>query len=249
LDANLGITAHRTHLRPKMTARKGAFFLPDLLIWRKNALVFVLAESFALSPPNGWYGIGIAAAALVVRMVSLAWTVHSSRADRRREILIRQLYDSRVDRIHALDNLVFYMFEVRISNESPSRPITVAGYRLSPPWRDDDLHLMPDPADGRGPHDQYVLSEPCWKYPRDSFLNHKLDDKGKLGPGDVIKGSLLFRGAAPIPDDLKHGEEVEVALTVYLQDGRSFSQKCLLRVDRGLEGYVQVPRGADLLVS
>jgi hypothetical protein len=202
-----------------------------------------------LSSPNGWYGIGIAIAALAVSVISIAWTVHSNRADRRREILIRQPYDSRVDRVHAIDGLVFYIFEVLISNESPSRPVTVAGYRLAPPWRDDDLRLMPDPADGRGNSDHYVLSEPCWKYPRNTLLNHRLDEKGKLGPGDVMKGSLLFRGAAPIPDDLKHGEEVEVGLTVYLQDGRTFPKRCLLRVDRGSGGRMEFPRGADLLVS
>jgi len=134
-----------------------------------------------------------------------------------------------------------------ISNESTRKPAVLAHFQLRLPWKDEYLDLLPDPDEvGKS---EYVIpgsTNMLWRYSRDMILNHRVDDEGKLDPGDVIEGALLFNGMEPIPVDVPHGSTMEAELRIFLQSGRFFSSSVQMRVDRGREGEFVQPSGEDL---
>jgi hypothetical protein len=194
------------------------------------------------SNPNGWYGI-------VVALGGITWQAINAFLDRRRKVVIRQNGDSITNCAWDLtDGRVVYFVRVSITNDSPRRPAVIRGYELQPPWKDDELDLWPDPDDGIPSETEYVIKPPFLRYPRHMVLNHRVDNQGKLGVGDNISGMLIFRGAEPIPVDLESGAHVTATLKVYLQDGKSFSTPCYLRIDAVDSRRCALPSGTDLLV-
>jgi hypothetical protein len=185
--------------------------------------------------PSGWWGIAIGLVSLVTSLSSLAWSVYNGRAGRKRGILVYQVGTPVENVVLALQWKVVYIVRISILNESPSRSITVHDYELMPPWKDDDLILLPDPNELSTPRSEYVISDSGHlRFPRDLVLNHRVDGQGRLEAGESFEGGLLFRGSESIPLDL--GEEVQVKIRVTLQHGQSFTTMCTLRVDRNRVG-------------
>lgn len=190
-----------------------------------------------LSSPNGWYAIAIAVGVL-------AWNVYNGIADRRRKVLVRQVGTSITDRVESrCSEGTIFQFDVSITNDSPRRPVVIAGYRLVAPWKDEYITLVPDPAESVPHGTEYKIRSWAIGRPRDSVLNHRVNDKGKLAAGDNLTGTLIFRGVQPIPENL--GREVEVEVHVILADGKVFPAKCELRTDR--EARPPEPLGQELL--
>jgi hypothetical protein len=203
-------------------------------------MVLIEQAASTVSSPNGWWGIGIGLAAL-------GWNVYSAREDRKRKVLVRQVGGDENVAQACGPYKVIYLVRVSITNESPRRPVTIASYGLSLPWKDDDLEPLPDPAElERG--SEYVL-DGLWAYERKMILNHRVNNQGRLDVAENLEGGLVFKGHEPIPDDVIHGHRVDVKVTVYLQDGTSFSSDCKLRVDTGFERRVIWPEGIDLLAG
>lgn len=197
-----------------------------------------------LSGPSGWYGI-------VLALAALSWNIYNAFAERRPKLVIRQIGDSITDRAHTRpDGRVIYMLRVSITNESTRKPVVLAHFSLGLPWKDEQLDLLPDPKEIDD--SEYIIpgsTNNLWKYPREWILNHRINDQGKLGVGDNMSGALLFRGWEPIPQDLDHGSEIEVDLKVLLQDGRAFSSKCRMILDKGFEARFTQPSGEQLLAN
>ena len=210
-------------------------------------LMVILTEAApnSLASPNGWYGIAVGLAVL-------GWNVYNGVADRKRKVLVRQVGSSIENVALACGEFlpVIYLIRVSITNDSPRRPVTIATFGLSLPWKDDDLDLLPDPAEAVGRGSEYVLpGSGLWGYSRDWILNHRVNDQGRLDVGANLCGGLLFRGVQPIPDDFYQGQQAGVVVTVYLQDGSRFSAMCELRIDKGFEARIVQPPGADLSVG
>lgn len=162
-------------------------------------------------------------------------------------LFVRWVRPSR-DRIEARNGEpTIYQLDVSITNDSPRRPVVIAGYRLLPPWNDEYISLLPDPHEAVPRASEYKTRSWAIGRPRDEVLNHRVNDKGKLAVGDNITGTLLFQGTQPIPQKL--GAEVEVELQIYLADGKVFPAKCELKIDRGFEGRIVQPSGRDLLAG
>lgn len=201
--------------------------------------------SSSFSSPNGWWGI-------VIGLAGLGWKAYSDWADRKRKVLVRQVGTSVENVAMACGQYlpVIYLVRVSITNDSPRRPVTIAGYWLQLPWRDDYLDPMEDPAELVKGGDKYVLpGSGLWSYPREMILNHRTRSQGRLDVGENLCGGLLFRGIEPIPEDFSQGQEAEVRVTVVLEGGQRFSAECYLRIDKGFEARVLMPSGADLLVG
>jgi hypothetical protein len=193
--------------------------------------------------PSGWYGI-------VVGLAALGWNVLNSVLERRPRIVARQIGDSITDRAHTQpDGRVVYMLRVAVANESTKKPVVLAHFRLRLPWNDEELDLLPDPKEVDKA--KYVIpgsTNSMWSYERDMILNHRVYSQGKLAPGDIIEGALLFNGWEPIPSDLAHGTEIEVELRVLLHHGRPISTKCRMIVDKG-HPRIEEPSGEELLTK
>jgi hypothetical protein len=179
------------------------------------------------------------------------WNVFNALVERRPKLVIRQTGDSITDRAHTRpDGRVIYMLRVAITNESTKKPVVLANFQLLLPWNDEYLDLLPDPKEVD--KDEYIIPGPTntmLRYERDMILNHRVNAQGKLGPGDIMNGALLFNGMEPIPDDIPHGSEIDVNLRVLLHHGRSFDTKCRMFIDKGFEGRFVQPSGEDLLAG
>jgi hypothetical protein len=76
-----------------------------------------------------------------------------------------------------------FLMDLVISNDSPSRTVTIQNIWLEIPWRDDFLHPLADPAD-LGTESVYRFSGSNLEYPRDMVINHRRLGHGKLAPGE-----------------------------------------------------------------
>jgi hypothetical protein len=89
--------------------------------------------------PSSWHGI-------VIGLVAVGWNVYKAVVERKRRVLVRQVGTSITDRVEARnDEPTIYQLDVSITNDSPGRPVVIAGYRLLPPWNDEYISLLPDP--------------------------------------------------------------------------------------------------------
>ena len=193
--------------------------------------------------PSSWYGI-------VIGLAALSWNVINAILERRPKIVVRQVGDSITDRAHTQpDGRVIYMLRVVIANESTKKPVVLASFHLLLPWKDEYLDLLPDPQELE--ESEYVIpgsSNSLWQYPRDMILNHRVYTQGKLAPGDIIEGAVLFNGMEPIPADMPQGEEIEVKLKVLLNHGSPAVAKCRMVIDKGAQWRVkEEPNGDELL--
>jgi hypothetical protein len=194
--------------------------------------------------PSGWYGI-------VIGLSVLGWNVYDALAERRPKVVVRQIGDSITDRAHTRpDGRVIFMLRVAISNESTRKPVVLAHFQLLLPWKDEYLDLLPDPQ--ILDRSEYVIpgsANSMWQYPRDMILNHRVYSQGKLAPGDILEGALLFNGMEPIPADLPNGEEIEVKVKVLLHHGASIIANCRMVIDKECLRWRDSgqPSGQDLL--
>jgi len=157
-------------------------------------------------------------------LAALIWAIYSWRRDNKRVLSIRQVGSSITDRVTNVDgSFSTFSIEVAITNDSPRANIVVAYYDLELPWKDDELDPLWDPRELYPPSDSYEVPFPVpHKVPRDSVLNHRRYQNGKLAPGEAFRGYFLARGSKSVPKDLVAQREIETRFIVQDTRGRRY---------------------------
>jgi hypothetical protein len=100
----------------------------------------------------------------------------------------------------------------RVSNPR-SRPYTVCELSVELPWEDPQFYWLEDPHEGARALDEYAFSRQL-SFPRTIVLNHRLLDWGRIPGYGFMKGLLLGRSFASIPESYRHCTEVRAAIHV-----------------------------------
>jgi len=177
--------------------------------------------------------IGTAEIALVLSVLALGWGIYTWFKARRPKLNVVQRGSNITNSFFAIRGTATgVMLEISITNASPNVPAVVRGFDLEPLWRDEQFDWLFDPAEAVPSRAYYQYPGTILSYPREMVLNHRTYEQGKLMPGETMTGMLMGYGYAPIPDDLRHGSEVSMRLTVFDQDGRPHSERFLFRIDK-----------------
>jgi hypothetical protein len=181
------------------------------------------------SAPSGWYGI-------VIGLIAVGWNVYNALAERKRKVLVQCSGWTNARE----DEPTVFVIGVSIVNDSPRRSVVITGYELVPPWS--DKYVRPfQQVMGDSKYHPWSVGPP---FPREHVLNHRVKEEGKLASGDLLTGTLLFRGTQPIPVDM--GTETEAGLRVHFAHGKIVSAKCRLGFEE--RRWVE-PSGDDLLAG
>lgn len=192
-------------------------------------LFFSLSLPVACPPP--WYTV---LKDFAVPLTALALGICMWWRDNRHILSIGQIgssVTSRVSDVEGQCTTIFALDEIIITNDSPRSNIVVARYDLKPPWADAEIEILPDPKEGSPPSDRYTVSGIDIDHPREWVINHHRFQCGKLAPGDTIRGTLLARGRAAVPEDLRgrQGENgIEVAFVVTDTKGKTYRQNVVV---------------------
>jgi hypothetical protein len=119
---------------------------------------------------------------------------------------------NRVTEVQGMHTTTFVTTLV-ITNDSPKANIVISKYQIRPPWNDPEIETLDDPHEAHPRSDDYVLHAAS-EWPRDWVINHLRYQCGKLAPGDTIRGMLLVRGVAAIPNDLKTSKPIEMGVVI-----------------------------------
>jgi len=163
---------------------------------------------------------------LLVAAISLFWNIYNSVAGRRGTLSIRHgESDNVTNSVFALEQYVTaFLMNLVISNDSVSRTVTIQDMWLEIPWKDDFLHVLPDPTE-LGKENVYRFTMSALEYPYDMVINHRKLGHGKLAPGDTISGMFLLQGTAPVPFDLYGGRWIRVTVCVLDTSGKTHRSK------------------------
>lgn len=163
---------------------------------------------------------------LVVAGLSLAWNIYNSVAARKGKLSIRHGESDNISnsvfQLH--EYVTAFLMDLVISNDSPSRTITIHDMWIEIPWRDEFLNPLADPAE-LGAEKVYRFSMSSLEYPRDMVINHRKLGHGKLAPGDTLSGMFLLQGTAPVPFDLYGGRWIPVTVCVLDASGKIHRSK------------------------
>jgi hypothetical protein len=156
-----------------------------------------------------------------VSVLSFLWNVVNSLRARAGKLSIHHGETNNVaNSVFQLEQYVTaFLMDLVISNDSPSRTVTIQNIWLEIPWRDDFLHPLADPAD-LGRQSVYRFSGSNLEYPHDMVINHRRLGHGKLAPGETIAGMFLVQGTAPVPFDLYGPEWIRVTVCVLDASGK-----------------------------
>ena len=189
-----------------------------------DALTEFLKPYVTMFPIVGW-----ALAAL-----GLAWGIYVWRGDNQRVLSVRQAGSDVENVVLALNEglTTAIMLNTVITNDSPKATIVIRHFDVELLWKDDEFDWLPDPAEMVPSGSSYTYYGTLLSYRRDMVLNHHRYEQGKLGPGDSIRGLLMGKSLASIPDDLLHGDRVQMRLLVYDTKGKKYSAPFELRIDR-----------------
>jgi hypothetical protein len=171
---------------------------------------------------------------LVLTIVGLAWAVYIWRRDNRQVLSVRQTGSDVENVILALDGglTTAIMLNTVITNDSPKATIVIRHFDVELLWKDEEFDWLPDPAEMVPSGSSYTYGGTLLSYRRAMVLNHRRYEQGKLGPGDSIRGLLMGKSLASIPDDLLHGDRVQMRLVVYDTKGKKYSAPFELKIDR-----------------
>ncbi len=188
---------------------------------------------------------GFAVSGFCLAVLSLCWQAFTWLVDQRRSILVRQIGNTITDRTFVTPGSgpTIYVLSVAITNESRRRPAVISSFALRPTWSSTVLEAIADPRETDSTASEYVLPTTSLTYPRDIVLDHRLNNDGELPVGKSLSGILLFKGYESLPINMLHGTFVWVTLVVRLHGGASFSERCWLRADRGVDGVTWPPFG------
>lgn len=174
----------------------------------------------------------VAYLALGLSIVVFVWQWHITRSERKRCLVIVQRQAAFMNTVEQLDGgLTRFIFFVTIINNSFRTPVIIRYYHLKLPWPEEQFTWLTDPAEVEESEQAYGFDKDQ-SFPRDRVLNHRVYGEWRLAPGDVIEGFLLATGFAPIPNDYKNGQTIEMRFSVIDQDLKYHSTKCEFKISR-----------------
>jgi hypothetical protein len=139
-----------------------------------------------------------------------------------------------------------YMLSVAICNDS-NCDISLHDLRLKIPWSEPQFHWLEDPLH-KVPR-EFVYSFPeggPMGFDRDVVLNHRIDQQGKLYPGDCLEGLLLGVGQERAPVEYRDRQRVQTRLSVFDERGNRYDLHLNLLMSRGqqprLDSVKESPR-------
>lgn len=161
--------------------------------------------------------------AVAVGIWTIWWNVHSKRSAEKSVISIQHDDGNNVVNMVMMvqQYLTVFMLDLVITNESPTRTVTIKDYWLEVPWRDESLRPLMDPMEIDGGN-LYRFPQTMIEYPRDMVMNHRRLARGKLAPGEAISGLFMVQGTAPIPFDFYKGEFIPVTVVVADTAGKQY---------------------------
>jgi hypothetical protein len=157
--------------------------------------------------------------------------------------------DIRVPKLASVEPLVDLQIEYAhnfIFNSSPDHMTLVIDVRLLP--RRDGIYLEDNlrvslPWEGplfelwyrAGRESDPYRIPPCLSYRREDVLNEQLAEGIRLTKGKVVKGTLLLIAwDEQLPEQYRHGEIIDVGLSLFDTLGREFTRKTKIQVDRAI---------------
>jgi hypothetical protein len=140
-----------------------------------------------------------------------------------------------------LENTIFdldsggsgYMLSVAIYNDS-ERPIRLHEFRLEPPWHDPGFRWLEGASRGSPRKCSYSFAPPGpTGFENGDVLNHRVGSAGQLNPGgDPLEGLLLAMGQAPIPDEYRDRQLLQMRLSISDRRGHSCASQMNFYVSR-----------------
>jgi hypothetical protein len=171
--------------------------------------------------------------AVALSLIGFGWAIFIYNRDNRRSMVIRQIGSDVENVVLSFDDglTTVIMLHLVVVNDSPKAMLVIAHYELKLLWNDPEFDWLMDPAEFAPPRQEYGYND-ILKYPRDTVLNHRRYDQGKLAPGDAFKGLLMGKSMITIPENLKHGTHVEMKLVIHDTRGKRYSAPFEFRIDR-----------------
>jgi hypothetical protein len=134
---------------------------------------------------------------------------------------------------------ITFIIEVALQNDLPS-PIRLAYPNLDiPPWQDDEVTWLEDPALSPKPSRVYRFHDGSADYPREVVVNHRFAEinqgssRGEeLKPGDHLEGYLLGESGPVLPAEAPVRSIVHGSLVIVDTAGREFKQAIACPLDR-----------------
>jgi hypothetical protein len=108
--------------------------------------------------------------------------------------------------------------------------ITIYRWEVELPWEDPQFLWLSDPGENKFSPSVYTLTGTSERFPRELVINHR----SVLTRGRTVCGLLLGFGFERIPDRYRHGNSIEVRLSLVDHVGRSFPSSFSLWVDRSV---------------
>ena len=108
--------------------------------------------------------------------------------------------------------------------------ITIYRWEVELPWEDPQFLWLTDPGESKFSPSVYTLTGTSERFPRELVLNHR----SSVTRGRTLCGLLLGFGFERIPDRYRHGNSIEVRLSLVDHMGRSFPSSFSLWVDRSV---------------
>ena len=125
-----------------------------------------------------------------------------------------------------------YVLSVVIYNES-DRIVRPCAYRLIPLSNERDFRWLEASSHGAEPKFFYRLpGETSGGFGPDKVLNHRLDGRYSLYPGDSLEGLLLGAGQVSIPTEYRDQQLAFTTLTIFDQRGIRCDTKVNLLMNR-----------------
>jgi hypothetical protein len=167
----------------------------------------------------------------VTAVIGAVWAVYTQWDKGRVKLRITHSGSSITNSVYATEiDMTCYRAEVKIINIS-TFPVVLRGFDLQVPWNDQDFRFLHDPREAAHPREYYEMPMMTLHFPVGGVINHRTFNSGKMTPGDVIEGFILAVGTTAIPRLYKHGDEIEMKLSVYDQRGKPHSIQLTFWVD------------------
>lgn len=125
-----------------------------------------------------------------------------------------------------------FMLSIVIHNVS-DRIIRPQGARLKIRWPQPHFRWLENPL-AKVPR-EFTYSHPSFGpagFDPELVVNHRLNGRCKLYPGDYLEGLLLGVGQAPMPDHYVDRQAVRIRLSVYDERGNRYTSDLILLVRR-----------------
>ena len=121
--------------------------------------------------------------------------------------------------------------DLEIVNDT-GRPIYLRDFELKFPWSNPLFCLLSDSRRCDEEPEMYRFTGTNLEYPKSLVLNWLVKSSRRLTNGGLVAGLVLYQGPLGIPEEYKHGEQLDVNFSVLDQFDAVHSAEVTLYVDR-----------------